>query len=184
MTALVLLDTGGMLPALVLSALVHEAGHLLAVKVCRGRVLAMEASFAGLCIRYDGTFLSYGQEILIAVSGPLFSLLLAFGASFMGRLRGDQALLYLAGVSFLLGAFNLLPVRQLDGGRALYMLLANLGGPGFGARSLCVISCVIIFLLLALGAGLLIFSGWNFTLLAVAVWLLISYCKKTDSGIE
>ena len=88
--------------------------------------------------------------------------LTAFGA----ELRADTRYL-LAGANLLLGAFNLLPLANLDGGRALYLLTCWLTDPPFADR-LCRyvgLACGLVLLGAAAaatvryGAGLFLLSG-------------------------
>ena len=110
---------GWALTALVLSAAaLHELGHLTALKLLGGRVTALRLSVFGAEMRVDGAGLSYGKE-LAAV------LVLAW--------CGCPAA---AGAHLVLCAFNLLPVRPLDGGRALHLLTAWAAGPAAG-ETLC-----------------------------------------------
>lgn len=181
---LVLFDGSGLLLPLFISMAVHELGHFVAVKLFGGAVRKMRFEFIGLEMECDTDNVPYWGEIIIAVSGPLFNLVLAYAAAFWGKYYGSQDAYYLAGLSLVLGFFNSMPVRQLDGGRALYMLTAWLFGIKLAEIVVCAASCVTIFLLLVAGAALLIITGWNFTLLAFALWLLISYCKNERDGIR
>ena len=76
----------------------------------------------------------------------------------------------LAGLSLVLGGFNLLPVRGLDGGRALYCVLSWGGGPEWAERLCGAVDKVMTILLAAAGAAVL-GGGGNLTLLLIAVWL-------------
>lgn len=181
---LVLLDSSGLLLPLFISMAVHELGHFLAVKLFGGRVSKLKFEFIGLEMDCDTENVPYWGEIIIAVSGPLFSLILAYAAAYYGKYYCSQDAYYLAGVSFVLGLFNSLPVRQLDGGRALYMLTAWIFGMNIAEIVVCAVSCVTLFLLLIAGVTLLIVSGWNFTLLAFALWLFLCYCKRERDGIK
>ena len=92
---------------------VHELAHLLAIRLCRVPV-------NGICLRFSGAvircgFCGYGQEAICAAAGPAASFLLGWAVL---RIAPQ-----LAGMSFLLGAGNLLPVYPLDGGRILRALL-------------------------------------------------------------
>ena len=185
MIALVyLFDVNNFVPLVVLAALVHEGGHFAAIWALGGRTLRLHLGFVGLRIDYEGRRVGYPGEIVIALMGPAANLALAYAASFLGRYLGSETLFFLAGISLGAAVFNLLPVYQLDGGRALYCFMALAMDVDWAWRVSCVLSCAMIFAMLAAGLLLFIWSGWNFTLLTVAIWLLISYCKSEGSAIR
>jgi len=185
MAALVyLFDWGGFVPLIILVALVHELGHFAAIWALGGRVLRLHLGLVGLRIDYEGQSVGYGGEIAIALMGPLLNLALAYGASLFGRYTGSETAFFLAGISLGAAVFNLLPIYQLDGGRALYCFMAFAVDAPFAGRVSCVLSLTLIFALLVAGAVLFIWSDWNFTLLTAALWLLISYCKSKGSAVK
>jgi len=185
MVALVLLfDRSGLLPFAVLAVLIHEIGHIAAIYTMGGGVRRLHLGLVGLAIDYEGRRIGYLGEIGIALAGPFANFALAYAASVWGLLVSSESLLLLAGVSMGTGIFNLLPVYQLDGGRAVYCLLALVFDSEWAFRLVCVMSCAVILGLLVFGVWLLIWSGWNFTLLAVALWLLLGYCKNRRDGVE
>ena len=171
-------------PLVILAALVHELGHFVAIRGLGGRTLRLHLGLVGLRIDYEGRQVGYPGEIVIALMGPAANLALAYGASFLGRYLGNETLFFLAGISLGAAVFNLLPVYQLDGGRALYCFMALTMDVDWAMRVSCVLSCAMIFAMLWAGVLLFVWSGWNFTLLTVAVWLLISYCKSEGSAIN
>lgn len=181
---LLMFDNTGILLLLAISMAIHELGHYIAIKAFGGSITSLRFEFVGLEMQCDNTNVPYWGEMIIAVSGPMFSFLLAYGAALFGKLHASQDAYYLAGVSFILGLFNSMPVKQLDGGRTLYMLLAWLFGINIAEIVVCAVSCMTIFLLLLAGMMLLIVTRWNFTLLVFAVWLLRSYCKNEKNSIK
>ncbi|MCL2368718.1 MAG: M50 family metallopeptidase [Oscillospiraceae bacterium] len=185
MAALVyLFDTRGFVPLLILVALVHELGHFVAIWALGGQVLRLDRGLVGLRTDYEGRRVGYPGEIGIALMGPAANLALAYGASLLGRHTGSETAFFLAGISLGASVFNLLPIYQLDGGRALYCFMAWAVDADWGGRVICVISCVLIFLLLLAGLLLFYWSTWNFTLLTAAIWLFISYCKSEGSAVK
>ena len=122
---------GWALTALVLSAAaLHELGHLTALKLLGGRVTALRLSVFGAEMRVDGAGLSYGKELAAVLAGPLTNLLAGLVLAWCGCPAA-------AGAHLVLCAFNLLPVRPLDGGRALYLAAAWLAGPSAAERIAC-----------------------------------------------
>lgn len=117
--------------ALVLAAaVVHEGGHYLVLRLLGGRVTMLHLTLFGAEMETDNHHVSYGGEVLAALAGPGANL---FCASLLAAL-GDGIQPELVGANVTLGLFNLLPVRPLDGGRALYQLIAWVFGPLAGER--------------------------------------------------
>ena len=114
---------GPALPAVLLAALCHELGHLLALWLAGARVERLRLTAFGAEIRADTRRLSYPREIACTLAGPAVNLVLAL---FLARIAGWYVP---AGSSLLLGCFNLLPVPALDGGRALHLLVSWLWEP-------------------------------------------------------
>lgn len=119
---------GWRLLAVVLGATVtHELGHWLALRLLGAEVLEMRVGVLGAVLRTDGGRLSYGGELAAVLAGPGANLLGALALTALGP--GWETA---AGAQLVLGAFNLLPVRPLDGGRALHLVSAWLLGPRAG----------------------------------------------------
>lgn len=105
-----LMDGQRYLSALLAAVAAHEAGHLLALRGFGVQALSLRLGF--LDAKITTGIISYRQELFVALAGPGMSLLCC--AALKSREPGFAA------ISLLLGAFNLLPIWPLDGGRALH----------------------------------------------------------------
>lgn len=114
------------------AAVVHELGHCLALWLLGGSVKGLRLSALGAVLMTDQNRLSYGRELICVLAGPganlLSALLLTWAA-------GGRCSLW-TGAHLVLCLFNLLPLRPLDGGRALELVLSWVLGPGLG-ETLC-----------------------------------------------
>jgi len=96
-----------------LCILAHEAGHFVALKLCRIQVKGICFGFCGAVMEVG--CMDYRQELLCAAAGPMTSVLLGLSIlSFAPR----PGLL-----SLCLAAVNLLPMYPMDGGRMLHAIL-------------------------------------------------------------
>lgn len=133
--AFVLLSSPALLAALLTAALVHELAHWAVLRCLGGEVRSLQLGLLGARMEIaHPERLSYGGEILVTAAGPLVNLLLAPGLAWLGR--EEEVFWLFAGAQLVLGCFNLLPVRPLDGGRLLWLVVAWRYGP-FRADRLC-----------------------------------------------
>lgn len=170
------LDEGvGLLAWGLLACLLHELGHVAAALAFGGRVdrLSLTAVGAELSFAYPAP-LSYGRDSLVALAGPAVNLL-AGGAA----LALDCYLP--AALNFGIGAFNLLPIQPLDGGRVLYNLLAEQLDPDWAERLMTAAAGCLVGGLV--GAGAVVAARYaNVTLLITALWLLLGVLRRGGSG--
>ncbi|MCI9405644.1 MAG: hypothetical protein HFK04_01820 [Oscillospiraceae bacterium] len=164
-----LFDRTGLGGQMVLAALVHEIGHLIAMAALGEQPQSI--IFGGFGIRMErrlGTRLPYQKEIWIYGAGPAANLLTAL--LFFSNPR-------ICRVHLLLGLFNLLPMGVLDGGQILRCILQQkmeMVRGDFWRRSVS-LCCGLLLILLAVAVFLT--SGYNASLLSTSVylmWLLIA----------
>lgn len=117
--------------SLFFSVLLHELAHSLVAKGKGIEIKSITLMLLGGVAQMEEIPEKPGEEALMALSGPLLSLLLGalllFAARVIGSSSNDALLLftYLGQINIFLGLFNLLPAFPTDGGRILRSLLAQ-----------------------------------------------------------
>lgn len=154
----------------VISALIHEGGHILAAStLCTDHTV--RASFIGFGLLPKGT-LSYKNEFLIILAGPLanimiFTICLLFSDYCGGYIEAFGIINLLTAIS------NLLPIQGYDGYRLAECTVSRLGNHPTASRALSVLSfalmtllCFIsLYLMSKLNAGYWIYFMFLFLLL-------------------
>ena len=110
------------------AAAIHELGHFLTLRCLGAASVRLRLGVLGAVMDTDRRRLSYGGELLCVLAGPGDNLLCALLLSAAGRGRWEAE----AGANLVLCMFNLLPLRPLDGGRALHLTVSWLAGPAVG----------------------------------------------------
>ncbi|HHT17168.1 MAG TPA: hypothetical protein GXZ77_05590 [Papillibacter sp.] len=183
LAAVYFFDTVEFALIVLLAAVVHELGHFLACRALGLCIDSFEIALWGLNIRVEGV-MPYRADVMAALSGPLMSLVFSFIAAAFGRYAGFEGGYLLAGVSFLFFFLNILPIYPLDGGRALYALIASRFGQDRADKVSAVVGCALILMLLSGGAYIFIHTRVNISLLLVGMWLLLSYCQTGRHSIQ
>lgn len=173
-------DKNGLVSAALFAAVLHELGHLAATVWYRVPVKKIEFRLFGINIELTGgVSMSYGEEIVIALSGPAANLAAA-GICLAAESLWPSAgwLLIAAAFHLLIAAFNLLPIAELDGGRALEALLCRYFSVDTAQKAVMLLSLLFIVPLGAAGFWVVLRSRGNFTLMAAAVYLAVSLFGK------
>ena len=110
------------------AAAAHELGHWVVLRGLGAEVTGFRLSALGAVLETDSGRLSYGGELAAVLAGPGANLLAALALTALGEGRWMAAI----GANLVLCVFNLLPIRPLDGGRALYLLVSWGMGPAAG----------------------------------------------------
>lgn len=170
--ALFWLDEGvGLLPCGLAACIVHELGHVAAAAALGGRVEGLSLTAVGAELRIEYAVpLTYGRDSLVALAGPAANLL--GGGAALAAHQGLAAALTLA-----IGAFNMLPILPLDGGRVVYGLLAGRLDADWAERLMIALSGCLIGLLIGIGAVAAVQFA-NVTLLLTALWLMVGVLRR------
>ena len=170
------LANGPALLAVILSAAaLHEGGHMAALYLLGGRAEGLRVTVFGAELDTDAARLSYPRELAVVLAGPAVNLLCGLILSALGVWTA-------AGAHLSLCVFNLLPVRPLDGGRALQLLVSWLAGPEAGERAARRIGAAAALTLCAGAVWLMSRTGGSLWLLPAAAGLLAAAVRETALG--
>ena len=112
---MVLLFPVRVVAGILLAALIHETGHILALRVCGSKILCIRLHIGGA--RIAAAPMTCGRELVCILAGPAAGALTIFAW---------RAFPELAAAGLVQTVFNLLPLPQLDGGRALRNICCKL----------------------------------------------------------
>lgn len=117
-------DKTGLFAPSFLACVFHEAGHLFAMKAVKAEVKSISLKPAAVEITRNPCK-DTKSIVIIQISGPLANIVLfALFLILFKALHYDIFLIF-ALINLAYGAFNLLPVKGLDGGNLLYTLICR-----------------------------------------------------------
>ncbi len=170
------------------SILLHELGHSLTAQRLGIRVRSITLFLFGGVAELSSEAKRPREEIVVALAGPLVSVLLglvflglATGVGEAGGLTG-RGLGWLGRINLMLAAFNVVPGFPLDGGRVLRGVLWSISGD-FTRATRVAGACGAIFAWILMGMGALgailggqLVGGIWFVLIG---WFLLSAARAT-----
>ena len=128
---------------ILLAALLHEAGHLVAAAIMKIPVKCIQIDIFGAYIRTDHPSCSYIKEAVLCLAGPVANI---FSAAFLPQLLSiDDPLFTISSAA--LAVINLLPIKSFDGGRALSCIMLRFLPPDAVSAVTDILSFVCIFIL-------------------------------------
>ena len=123
-TLFLFLDRTGLALPTLGAVLLHETGHLFAMWMldCPPTYIRLIPSSVQIGKKIT---CSYQTDLLVTLMGPGVNLLCFAVFYANGKLYSSPKMIVFALIHLLFGLFNLLPVKGLDGGTVLYVLLAR-----------------------------------------------------------
>ena len=168
--------------AALLSAFLHELGHIFAARICGVPIKELRLDIFGASLVIQKAICSYGREIFVAASGPTVNILMCIGLLGIYRTNAFFSLLFAA--SLFLAVLNLLPIQDFDGGRILYCSVAILASERTAAHVCPVLSFMILLFLWMLSVYFLLVSGATLSLFVFSFALLCKILVSSASRGE
>ena len=163
-----------------LAVIVHEAGHVFMMNFFGYRPESIKISPFEISIKDNGRAHRRDKEnFLIILFGPLNNFICVILLFLLYLCSGLNVLQFMwANIS--LGLFNLLPVMSLDGGQLIYLLLSRRFDCRVAQRCVNLLTFIAIFPIAVLGFLVLFNSQYNFSLLFVCLYLILSLIFKNN----
>lgn len=160
-----------------IAILLHELGHLFAMWLCECAPREIKLIPASVQIIRGFSSKPYGESI-IALFGPIVNLVI-FVVFLVNYLYfKDEWVIKFGLINLIIGIFNLLPVKGLDGGTVLYNIVSEKKGLRTAERLLNIITFVSSLTLFVLGILTIINGKVNITVFIMAIYLLLSVVIK------
>lgn len=107
-------------------AILHELGHIVALRIFGVKIINLKISFLGANIKTENfKKVNPIEEIKILSAGPFVNLILFLVFLIFSRFTRNDFLNYIYSINFCLFVFNILPFYNFDGGKILEVLLKS-----------------------------------------------------------
>lgn len=163
----------------ILFSLIHEVGHLTAILIFKEKPERISFGLFGMTIvRKNDLTQNYQKEMITALSGPLTNYIFAIIFLLIFLKSKSDLILKCVIINFIIGSFNIMPVFALDGGRAFESLLKMKLDDNTSEKILKITSFITLVIMMSFGFYILISTGYNFTFLAISVYLTVMLFTK------
>ncbi len=157
------------------AALLHEMGHLLVMFVCRQPLKQITVLPFGVDIKKAPYISSYKADIAVSSAGIIVNIIMIVLCKTFPE---SLAVEYFKQSNIVLFGINVLPIKTLDGGQILEKLLLLFLPPDTVEKVMSICSFICIFLVGSLAVWVLFYSGYNFTLLFMCMYLFVGLFLK------
>ena len=170
---------------LMIFAIIHELGHLVAGLILKFKPEEVKLTPVGLQIRFKIDSREYNEKIkearslnikkaIIALAGPLTNLIIAVVTIIIGYFNANIQNTYIYQIiiyaNFLIAMFNLIPIYPMDGGRVLNELFKIFIGNKKAYKITYIVSKTILILLTAV-ASILVLYIHNIAIVIILAYL-------------
>lgn len=156
-----------------IAIIIHESSHLMAMYICGSKPSAFEISaFDIKIIENRRLTLPFSKDVIVVLAGPIINIVLYF--LFL------QINIPFAYINLFLGFLNLLPCASLDGGQFLYLVLSKRFTEQLAEKIIDILTLITLFPVFVVGIFILLQSNYNFSLLFLGLYLLLSLFMKKN----
>lgn len=165
----------------VISSLIHEMGHLLTMTSVGNKPKAVRFEITGMnIIRQPDLKISTKNEVFIALGGPFANLICFVASIVLLTTCENNNILTFGCINLILMIFNLLPIKRLDGGMALYYILSQKYDNLTCSKVLKITSVFFITIIYIWGIYAFVSSKYNISLIIIAIFLTLSILGNND----
>ena len=170
-------DRTGLIIPTIFAVLIHEVAHLFTMWVMECAPKSIRLIPASVQIVRSFSPKPYG-ETAIALMGPICNLIAFFVLWLNYFAYGNETVLRFALINLIIGVFNLLPIKGLDGGTVLYGILCRRFEEYRAERILRTVTIVLSLVSLIVAILLTVNGGFNPSAYILAIYLAISALIK------
>lgn len=174
---LLLFDKSGYILPCVFAATIHEIGHLIPMLILHSapKEINLIPGSVQIVRKIEA---KPKNEIMISLSGPILSLLSFLICYVIFIFSKNEVFLTFAVVNLLYGVFNLLPLKKLDGGEILRLILETKLQSNRVNIIMNILSLVLSVLTLFAAVTLCFKGNCNFSLFILGIYFLLSVLVK------
>ena len=155
---------------------IHEMGHIMLFLAFKVKIKEISLGATGATITPATSLTSYKKEIAIAIGGPflnLGTLALVYPSIHIYEVRLFGINEYIAIFSLMFALINLMPIKDLDGGRIVRCAIAILFTDSAGDRVVNICTSVILIGIWMLSVYMMLKSRGGFAFFAFSICMML-----------